>query len=225
MSRIRSHRRKLLIVVATSLLLMVVWSVSVFWSIEFHLLPQAGAALQRGRLIASYFEGEAMDVVSYAQWSGWPTIRTHDLSSDYVDWGRLARTGWSFERWGFVPPAVIPAERVYSSDEKFVFGVFFMGPMPAAPPEWPLPNNEERGKGPSDVIAYSVRLPLWVPGLVCLLWLGYLLGRGGRYQSGQCQDCGYNLRGNVSGVCPECGERVAPAAAADHVQGDQSRKA
>lgn len=24
----------------------------------------------------------------------------------------------------------------------------------------------------------------------------------------QCRKCGYNLTGNVSGVCPECGERI-----------------
>jgi len=23
-----------------------------------------------------------------------------------------------------------------------------------------------------------------------------------------CLDCGYNLKGNVSGICPECGERI-----------------
>jgi hypothetical protein len=25
-----------------------------------------------------------------------------------------------------------------------------------------------------------------------------------------CANCGYNLTGNVSGVCPECGENVCP---------------
>ena len=27
-----------------------------------------------------------------------------------------------------------------------------------------------------------------------------------RIPPGHCQKCGYNLTGNVSGVCPECGE-------------------
>ena len=25
---------------------------------------------------------------------------------------------------------------------------------------------------------------------------------------GHCRNCGYNLTGNVSGICPECGERI-----------------
>ena len=32
--------------------------------------------------------------------------------------------------------------------------------------------------------------------------------RGYRYPEGHCVRCGYNLTGNVSGVCPECGERI-----------------
>ncbi len=29
------------------------------------------------------------------------------------------------------------------------------------------------------------------------------------YPPGHCQTCGYNLTGNVSGVCPECGTPVS----------------
>ena len=32
------------------------------------------------------------------------------------------------------------------------------------------------------------------------------LRRRRRARSGQCRACGYNLTGNVSGVCPECGQ-------------------
>jgi hypothetical protein len=28
------------------------------------------------------------------------------------------------------------------------------------------------------------------------------------YPVGRCRNCGYDLTGNVSGVCPECGERI-----------------
>jgi hypothetical protein len=30
-----------------------------------------------------------------------------------------------------------------------------------------------------------------------------------RYPPGHCQECGYNLTGNVSGVCPECGAQIS----------------
>jgi hypothetical protein len=30
-----------------------------------------------------------------------------------------------------------------------------------------------------------------------------------RLQPGHCSACGYNLTGNVSGVCPECGTKIA----------------
>jgi hypothetical protein len=36
-----------------------------------------------------------------------------------------------------------------------------------------------------------------------------------RLARGQCGLCGYNLRGNVSGVCPECGTEVI-AVSSDH---------
>jgi hypothetical protein len=43
--------------------------------------------------------------------------------------------------------------------------------------------------------------------------LGMLIGfifvpKRYRRQTGLCQKCGYNLTGNTSGVCPECGEKI-----------------
>lgn len=51
----------------------------------------------------------------------------------------------------------------------------------------------------------ALRIPLWIPlGLIALptLWMWWLDRRPGR---GMCRSCGYNLTGNTSGVCPECG--------------------
>ena len=33
--------------------------------------------------------------------------------------------------------------------------------------------------------------------------------RQGRREKGLCEQCGYDLTGNVSGVCPECGKSAA----------------
>jgi len=44
--------------------------------------------------------------------------------------------------------------------------------------------------------------PLIIFGLLTRWWAPE------RIPPGHCQTCGYNLTGNVSGVCPECGEKV-----------------
>ncbi len=36
----------------------------------------------------------------------------------------------------------------------------------------------------------------------------YLLLRRSHHPPGQCRCCNYNLTGNTSGVCPECGTPV-----------------
>ncbi|MBN1513453.1 MAG: hypothetical protein JXB13_15665 [Phycisphaerae bacterium] len=51
-----------------------------------------------------------------------------------------------------------------------------------------------------------VLLPFAVPTVI--LW-----HRDRRPPKGNCQSCGYDLTGNVTGVCPECGEVVARTAA------------
>ncbi|MDM8005533.1 MAG: hypothetical protein QUV05_05205 [Phycisphaerae bacterium] len=59
----------------------------------------------------------------------------------------------------------------------------------------------------SDVV--DAYVPLWIPFLLvavptaCLWWRDRR-----RIPLGHCQKCGYNLTGNVSGVCPECGEET-----------------
>ena len=58
------------------------------------------------------------------------------------------------------------------------------------------------------VIAYpqAAIIPLWVVWITALLPTAVLwwLNRS-RHREGCCQCCGYNLTGNVSGRCPECG--------------------
>ncbi len=53
----------------------------------------------------------------------------------------------------------------------------------------------------------GVIIPLWL--LLLLTFIPtFILWRRDRIPPGHCQRCGYDLTGNVSGRCPECGEAV-----------------
>ncbi len=52
----------------------------------------------------------------------------------------------------------------------------------------------------------SVRVPLWLPLLTIAIPTAILFWRDRRrIPRGHCRRCGYDLTGNVSGKCPECG--------------------
>ncbi|GMU24130.1 MAG: hypothetical protein AMXMBFR13_42070 [Phycisphaerae bacterium] len=56
---------------------------------------------------------------------------------------------------------------------------------------------------------HCIVVPLWIPMLVSGLAVAFCAGRAlRRPRGGCCPACGYNLTGNVSGVCPECGSPV-----------------
>jgi hypothetical protein len=57
-----------------------------------------------------------------------------------------------------------------------------------------------------------MQIPHWVPLIACLiptliLFYGDLRNRA---RAGHCQHCRYDLTGNTSGTCPECGTRITP---------------
>jgi len=70
-------------------------------------------------------------------------------------------------------------------------------PMRIAP-QWPRLSDPRLGF-----------VPLWIPTVVLAIATAFLwrLDRR-RTPPGHCQKCGYNLTGNVSGVCPECGTEI-----------------
>lgn len=55
--------------------------------------------------------------------------------------------------------------------------------------------------------------PLWMPAVLLLGCGAVVAVRSRRIVPGHCP-CGYNLTGNVSGRCPECGRTVANSGAA-----------
>jgi len=58
-------------------------------------------------------------------------------------------------------------------------------------------------------IAHDIAIvPVWIPFLLVFLPTALLFWPYARMPRGHCQNCGYNLTGNVSGVCAECGESV-----------------
>ena len=64
----------------------------------------------------------------------------------------------------------------------------------------------------SNILLAVIQLPFWLLGG---LLFGYVMKRlvlGEQPNTpGQCVQCGYNLSGNVSGICPECGTRIERA--------------
>ncbi len=53
-------------------------------------------------------------------------------------------------------------------------------------------------------------VPLWIPLLLAVVTTGVLSWRRYRLvnRAGHCVSCGYDLTGNTSGVCPECGVEI-----------------
>ena len=60
-------------------------------------------------------------------------------------------------------------------------------------------------------------IPLWAPTALLLICLALAVAlRAHRHRrclrTGLCIQCGYNLTGNESGICPECGRPIRPPA-------------
>lgn len=59
----------------------------------------------------------------------------------------------------------------------------------------------------------GVMFPLWVPCFILAVYptIAFINGPYRRYRrrkKGLCLKCGYNLTGNVTGICSECGEQI-----------------
>src|SRR5437868_2850446 len=62
-----------------------------------------------------------------------------------------------------------------------------------------------------NVLVFPIWLLAVATAMVSACWLSALLCRRTRRKAGGCPRCGYNLTGNTSGVCPECGTPILPS--------------
>ena len=54
----------------------------------------------------------------------------------------------------------------------------------------------------------EITIPLWIILLFCGISSSIWLRDRRRIQPGHCPSCNYNLTGNISGICPECGTAI-----------------
>jgi hypothetical protein len=62
---------------------------------------------------------------------------------------------------------------------------------------------------------YLIAVPYWLPVLITAIMPSWWVAlqrrrrlRAWRSRAGLCVSCGYDLTGNTSGVCPECGNNI-----------------
>lgn len=81
--------------------------------------------------------------------------------------------------------------------------------LPWSVKEWVGDTTDDAGNTVPWFVTTAVGVPLWPLGLAVVTPSGFILWRAlRRVRPGHC-GCGYNLTGNVSGRCPECGQGVA----------------
>src|SRR5262249_44817741 len=75
---------------------------------------------------------------------------------------------------------------------------FSAGPLSRGHPLHFLPRFQRVG-------GWDFFLPLWIPVLLAILpslWIRWMAAAG---PPSRCAICGYDLAGNTTGICPECG--------------------
>ena len=80
-------------------------------------------------------------------------------------------------------------------------GLLFVGPL------WDYTLNSPVMEIALTVACVAISVLAW--GYIAGRIIGVIVARRKRIAKGFCPVCGYNLTGNTSGVCPECGTKIS----------------
>ncbi len=134
---------------------------------------------------------------------------------------------------GWLASRLVPGERKFKTSGKanHVFelqpGCLFVVQLKRVPPSTPTSPRKEvtlgrfrlfreflmtdHGRGPPSLCVRAISCPFW-PGIILFAAYPTIVGVRGplrrwrRRRRGCCTKCGYDLTGNTSGRCPECGK-------------------
>lgn len=143
-----------------------------------------------------YAEVQSVDGVIGLEWARDSWSRTLVAGSRIYGWSSWRST---------LPTGRNRADLQTPTFNRFGFGVHVIKTI--GPPQgiWRFGNRRL-------VIVY---LPYWlvatITALLPLRWLTLFLRQRSQNRSGYCASCGYNLTGNTTGICSECGVTVAEA--------------
>ena len=88
----------------------------------------------------------------------------------------------------------------------WIFGHEWQGiriPPPSIETTWGPSRTQSNAR-----LLTMLQIPIWMVCAFAIVPTAWAMWRDRDRPPGQCQHCGYNLTGNVSGRCPECGEDV-----------------
>ena len=128
--------------------------------------------------------------IASAWWcvTAWSATRKYSYRSFYIGSGAV-ELRWRTDQWDG-PAAGAWGLYRHQAPPMIWTPAVTRGPLPRL--QWPF---------------VSIIIPLWVLLLIAAIPTLVLWRLDRRPKPGHCP-CGYNLTGNVSGVCPECGRRV-----------------
>ena len=137
----------------------------------------------------------------FAKWAGvlacvlvlvaWPlSMRRYVIVCVYRTQVSLKAGVFAYVRWG---------KGFVGEDEPFRYAVMQRRSNSS---RWRLQFWTSGGNANGEIPLYLFLLAAGIPTII--LWRG-----DRRHPPGHCQNCGYNLTRNVSGVCPECGSEVS----------------